>query len=327
MRNFRKKNRIDTLGNMEITLLWSKSAGGYRWEQCSIQVPPKEDFFHQKTPKGPFLTENDSSQNLILWELKDAILFAHFANIESSAESFLKWANEHGRLINVESTGNDCRVKSNSLDFWMMEHKDLSFAVMLWEMWSNNDTRLDGFFEWTVEDKIYVHHINPARLSEIDFEQFKTDQTYRAAYSIEKTLLYNAQNPKSAWIPRFCENSAKNAAFIYIQLQICLKLNAYRVRLDIYPPNCGELQERLEASSLLSAMWYQLHLALSGNMQLRRCSLCGKWENMAWHRSTWTRHANCANIIRVRHTRCNKKNEEAKKAKKGFGEQLDRKNI
>ena len=90
------------------------------------------------------------------------------------------------------------------------------------------------------------------------------------------------------------------------------KLAEYPLQLTFRSDDDGELRKILEPTNLLAAMWHQLYLAQTGEIQLRRCSLCGKWENMEGHRSTWSKHANCANYGRVKRAR-NKKRERANK--------------
>ncbi len=46
-------------------------------------------------------------------------------------------------------------------------------------------------------------------------------------------------------------------------------------------------------SSLLSAMWYQAALALSGERRYKRCPICGRWEDVTDRRPNWKRHQQC----------------------------------
>jgi hypothetical protein len=46
-------------------------------------------------------------------------------------------------------------------------------------------------------------------------------------------------------------------------------------------------------------MWYQLYLALAGEITLRRCSICGKWEDMKEHRASWSKHKKCISYERL----------------------------
>ena len=68
----------------------------------------------------------------------------------------------------------------------------------------------------------------------------------------------------------------------------------------------GLLRKTLMPMSLLSAMWYQLYLAVIGEIKLRQCAICGKWESMEGHRVNWSKHAACANNERVKRSRSKK---------------------
>jgi hypothetical protein len=59
----------------------------------------------------------------------------------------------------------------------------------------------------------------------------------------------------------------------------------------------------LRPSSLLSCMWYQLALAFKERIKLRRCTICGQWEDMEGHRKNWTKHKQCANNEAVKRYR------------------------
>jgi hypothetical protein len=59
-------------------------------------------------------------------------------------------------------------------------------------------------------------------------------------------------------------------------------------------------------------MWYLFYLACAGEIELRRCAVCGRWEDMEGHRETWSRHANCANYERVKRSRLKKLAEQGR---------------
>ncbi|MDR1732147.1 MAG: hypothetical protein LBR61_08645, partial [Synergistaceae bacterium] len=102
----------------------------------------------------------------------------------------------------------------------------------------------------------------------------------------------------------------KEAALRYIQETISKKLAVFPLQFVFRMDDDGKFRKIIEPTSLLSAMWYQFYLALTGEIRLRRCSLCGRWENMEGHRDTWKKHANCANYGRVKRAREKKKRNE-----------------
>ena len=90
---------------------------------------------------------------------------------------------------------------------------------------------------------------------------------------------------------------------LHVQLTINEKLRNYPVNILLQIDEQGKLQKRLQPTSLLSAMWYQFYLVVAGVETLRRCAICGKWENMKDHRDSWKKHAACANNERVKRFR------------------------
>jgi hypothetical protein len=77
---------------------------------------------------------------------------------------------------------------------------------------------------------------------------------------------------------------AKTAASLYIREEICRKMECYPMVIRFETGEHGEIRRIMEPTSLLSEMWYLFFLAFSGKVKLRRCSVCGRWENMDGHR-------------------------------------------
>ena len=335
-----------SIQKLELVLVWHKPSVGYEWEDCqpcsvwgeSFESLPEKERWYRDIPDGPFLTELDYSQSMAKWEpVEDVALFARFADIKSGPEFFVKWANEYGRLSDIEADmGNDIfllsknaiigkdslysqenanvfetdgqsyrRVKADPYNFWYREHRELSFAVTLWEMWANKDPRLNGIVEWAHEGRrIYVYRFEKERLGEIDFERLRTDESYLLKNTTGRDLLSDTRDPKTAWISRQCNYpDALRAILIYLQLKINRKMYEWPIHVAFEMDDRDRLRKKLELSSLLSAMWFQFYLALNGEIRLRRCSLCGQWESMEGHRKNWSKHANCANRERVKRSR------------------------
>lgn len=333
----------------ELSFSWQKPLWGYKWEDavpCSPWGEPLDamggderekygdEFF--SVPKGPFLMEKHPSFMCVPFApLENPLLFAQFSDIAATEDSFLAWANEHGRLIEVErnegyefnfllsplspkdgdtleairSCGRYRAIekdgrhyvieKPDPLSFWIQEHRDLSFAVMLWEFASNHDPRLKGILEWCEDTRrAYAYPFDREKLGEVDFEKLGKDKGY---------------SPKFIFPPRRIENyhpqkyDAQIAASRFIQQEINRKLAIYPLETRIEIDERGQHHYVHEPSSLLSAMWFQFSLALAGEIKLKRCSICGRWENMEGHRESWSKHANCANYDRVKRARNKKK--------------------
>ena len=331
----------------ELSLTWQKPSIGYEWEICSIcdpwgNISDKSELeqIYEEIPEGPYLTELDYSQSLISWKpFEQPALFAQFADLKPEQDALLQWANQHGRLIDVDSKdavfiltkhftidnllrplrdnpyhkkGGQFyrRVKADPWIFWYKEQRELGFTTMLWEMLSKRDPRLNGIIMWAHEgQRIYVYKIKKELLDEIDFEKFRTDEDYLLEYTTSRVLLLDiyARKREDAWLVRYCRfPDVMNAASVYIQSTINNKLSEYPLQVKFQMDEDGLLRKTLMPTSLLSAMWYQLYLAAIGEIKLRRCAICGRWENMEGHRVNWSKHAACANNERVKRSRSKK---------------------
>jgi hypothetical protein len=288
---------------------------------------------------GPFLVEKRLSIMRVPFEpLADDRLFAQFSDITPDEGSFIVWADEYGRLVDAGSNarysydfilspyttgderGHDAGLsdtagrvveknglryqvtKPDPLSFWKQEHRDLSLAVMLWEMASDDDPRLNGMLEWREDTgRVYVYPVPRHRLNEVDFRRMGKDRGYSPNFVLPPRRIENYR-PQ-----RF---NAKKAALAYVQREINKKMKLYPLTIRFETDERGGIHRIIEPTSLLSAMWHQFFLAQTGEIRLRRCSICGKWENMNEHRETWSKHKNCANYARVKKSRIKKREEQ-----------------
>ena len=331
----------------ELSFTWQKPSIGYEWEDCPIcdhwgNTPERAELeqIYEEIPEGPYLTELDYSRSLVSWKpFEYPALFAQFADLEPEQGTLLQWANQHGRLVDVDSKNavfiltrhftidnltqpprdnphykkGDLfyrRVKADPWLFWRNEQRELGFITMLWEMVNNRDSRLNGVIMWAHEgQRIYVYKVKKELLNEIDFEKFRVDEDYLLEHTTNRVLLFDARSRKreDAWLARYCRfPDVMNAASIYIQSIINNKLSEYPLQVKFQMDEDGLLRKALVPTSLLSAMWYQLYLAVIGEIKLRRCAICRKWENMEGHWINWSKHAACANNERVKRSRSKK---------------------
>jgi hypothetical protein len=334
----------------ELSFTWQKPSVGFEWEDCPICDPfgkvldsAEAERTYENVPEGPYLTELDYSQSLISWKPFDdkyLTLFAQFADLKPEQGTLLQWANQYGRLIDIDGNPSSIyilskhfvidnflrpihdnphhrkggqfyrRVKADPWLFWRNEQKELSYIAMLWEMLANQDSRLNGIIMWAHDgQRVYVYKIKKELLDEIDFERFRTDESYLLEHTVTRELLFDVRDrtENDMWMTRYCRYpDVMNATSVYIQLTINRKLAQYPMQIAFEMSEEGKLRKALVPTSLLSAMWYQLYLATIGEIKLRRCSICGKWENMEGHRINWSKHAACANNERVKRSRSKK---------------------
>jgi hypothetical protein len=331
----------------ELNFVWNRASAGYRWEDykpCDLWGEPFDEWEEGKKkefeklfwiPDGPYLTETyPQLRNMPYKPLEDPTLFAQFADLNPDRESFCDWAHQYGRLIDVEGNLenyafifpeylplNDTdvqfhrknggmyiierdgryfhRAKADPLSFWVREHQFLSFSAMVWEWTLNADPRLEKILEYDQETRrVYIYTFPKNKLEEIDFDRFKEDTNYNLS-PVKPPYRLEGYLPVSF--------NVREAALRYVQGKINAKLASWPLRILFRTDDNGEFHRVIEPTSFLSAMWYQLYQALAGEIHLRRCSLCGKWENMEGHRKTWTKHANCANYGRVKRARLKKR--------------------
>jgi hypothetical protein len=288
---------------------------------------------------GPFLVEKTLSFMRTPYEpLTDNRLFALFSDIIPDEESFADWADEYGRLVDAESnaqysydfilvpytdeSGIDVGLsttarriverdglrymvtKPDPLSFWKREHRDLSLAVMLWEMALKDDPRLNGIVAWREDPgragRAYVYPILRHRLDDVDFQRMGKDGGYSPSFILPPRRIENYR-PQ-----RF---SAKRAALAYVRQETNKKMRSHPLYIRFDTDDMGGVHKIIEPTSHLSAMWHQFFLAQTGEIRLRRCAACGKWEDMKTHRETWSKHKNCANYDRLKKARMKKRME------------------
>ena len=307
----------------------------------------------QRIPSGPFLIENDTNIIPYSWEpMDDPLLFAEFADVKGEAQALAEWASSNGRLIDVDNDlknyifiypefhpldviDEDCddgigeikiqdsttekdishyRAKADPLDFWLKEHKDLSNAVLIWELANNHDPRLGVIYRLEKDQHRYLSITDQSSgelLGQVDFSKLKYGAEYKAVYPLPQESKPDGLVVIGAefFLTEELEDKLEilEVASDYLQHMITSKLAQYPLQVAFEKDDKGKLYKTICPTSLLSAMWYQFFLAQTGEIRLRRCAICGKWENMEGHRSTWSMHANCANYGRVKRAREKKK--------------------
>jgi hypothetical protein len=322
--------------NYPVTFAWVKPVSGYEWEDCDVVY---NGIFSRKNsveiPNGPYLVEKDISQDVeLLKPFEDTALFANFSDIEASAASFEIWAGTYGMLTRGEKTssgrllvlsknalalgeaspygvlitlpdGRCGRLQcSESQALWFKEHRELSFAVMVWELAVNNDTkRLGKILQWFIEKRgVRVNYVKKNSLDELDIKKLDNPD-YQAKHTFGSEVLFDGGiiRPWASTLYRYPD--VVKPALLYVQKTINEKLQEYPVNIVLQLDEQGKLHKKFQPTNLLAAMWYQFHLVVAGEEKMRRCAICGKWESMKGHRDTWRKHALCASNARVQRFR------------------------
>ena len=122
-------------------------------------------------------------------------LFARFADIGTSAEDYLEWAETYGTLL----LPSEKSPWTNSLAHWYQAHRELAFAFLLWELFSENDPCLEKIIKISPGHRIAAYPITKQQLK---LENFEMDQ------SCEPTILsadiYQGRRIKKAVV--YCKN-------------------------------------------------------------------------------------------------------------------------
>jgi hypothetical protein len=304
--------------NFTVSFTWLKPVVGYEWEDCEA-IGFGEDSL--KIPDSPFLVEKDYSQEMTVYHpFDDPAMFAKFADLKGDNEAFAQWASAYGMLTGGESLtvsrllalpkntlnpkspihsagvtvnrpdGRYLAQLSESAEFWHREHRAFALATMFWELAHNGDVEnLSKLVIWSGQD---VVTILGAKRDNIDSRGVKN--------IFSREVLFHVRENMNAGLATLCRYpEVIKPALFYVQMCVTRKLKEYPLNIFLQMDEHGGLKNHLQPSSLLSAMWYQLLLALKGDIRLRRCDLCGKWEDMSKHRANWQRHKTCASNKRV----------------------------
>jgi hypothetical protein len=188
---------------------------------------------------------------------------------------------------------------------------------MLWELGSNGDEENLKKMIWRSPDerKILIFALNREQLKIIDMDKVRNDREYREKNNVVVVPYYDLDRDINAWRAEFfatygefevaesfivdcIANHQKGYPF---RALLTVNFETFKKTKHAFPS--VEWMQTFCLESLLSVMYYQLSLALTGKLHLRRCDLCGNWEDMSGHNKNWRRHSTCANAERVRRHR------------------------
>jgi hypothetical protein len=316
-----------------LSFLWSKPEIGYKWENCKVVDSPIFTGGIGTVPDGPYLIERDYSQSFNNYNpSEDGAVFANFGDIPSDESSLAAWASEYGPLVAFESfrNGNPLWVLpsnstrkevheknihhsgietsrdsvryyaqwSSSLGFWQKEHRDISFAAMLWELITLNDKEsLGKIMKWILEG-------NGMKVTFLRRDDLKVV----GDVSRRSEIFFDGKNINPWCTSLFRYPDVIKPARYFLQTLIYRKLEEFSLRVRLTTDKQGDSHKRIVPSSLLSLMWYQAYLCSIGEIKLKRCEICHKWEDVSnpqKHRSTWTKHKVCADRQRLERHRQN----------------------
>ncbi len=311
---------------------------GYYWDD---DAKPDGVFVDKDKKAGlspPFLIESPDTTGYYSKKiLEKPALFLEFAEVEPTREGILAFANEYGMLNLAGATevlspvysfpsggpmprrrglgmgvyhnrykdGRDYfSVFGEPLRYWQEEIRDMRRVVALWNWWREGDAdSLSQVIRWQGNSVSYALG---------DLEEIRDWFSGSREKGIE--LGHLAFPGFQDWmLSRFRPGDCFLPAQYLLQKKINEKLKVHHTKPWLLMNEKNRLEPYLYPDSLIAALWFQFYQAVVGEKKLKRCSVCGKWEDLTdrteRQRERWTRHAKCANMLRQHRWRERRKRE------------------
>ncbi|NSW76106.1 MAG: hypothetical protein HPY68_04915 [Candidatus Atribacteria bacterium] len=208
-----------------------------------------------------------------------------------------------------------------SFDFWMKQIWDMARTFQAWKIVEERDIALlhrvaiiaesqkvaygnllDGFFLFTNLPREVI-------LSFRDNEEFLKKTVEGNHQDID---LLRSHLPKGVpllvwsrnWLRKMAvsEDNLDDLLFDQLMDLITLKVN-HTLRRGVYPVlynEKGRFTTYLKPRDLLSALWLQFYFVLVGERRIKRCSVCGLWEDVTDKTKGWSKHHECSQRERFR---------------------------
>lgn len=252
---------------------WSVSSAGYRWHY------PWGESAHKNRAAGLDLEPIDPTAPLRTYQpLKtDTGLFRVFSSLKGTEADVLAFANQYGSLVpTTRRLYHRC-----SLRRWKQLIAYMGFLVELWDAAQSRNAEFlkrhvvitNGKMKW------------PKPMSIVRFRRMRSDP-----------LEYEFPGPLT-------DLNVVNAALYLVNIGVALGFeesdqgNRLQMRVN-WSPKAG-LQLRLHPRDLMTAIWLQFALAVTGDKQYRACDACGKSYEIAPDTAR-TNKVFCSNRCKVR---------------------------
>ncbi|MGB9859393.1 MAG: hypothetical protein ACPLQP_05605 [Moorellaceae bacterium] len=320
--------KYDYLDIQQTFFVWYRSEKGYYWEWeaepggpfdislAGTTRPLTDETKRQlrKEIQPPFLLELPETTGYLPRRVleEETKLFLEFAELATTCEGILKFANKYGRLTygetQVQTPKHRKTVFGESLGFWQWEIRDMAWAVWVWEALKEED---EGFLRrviyWSDDGQAVGYVLLYPKEVLTRFES--------AAEAVKAIFARNNQqlpeDTKISWgwlasekVNREVFRRCRPGDFFLparylLQATINEKLKVYATRPVLLLGDKNNLVPYLMPENLLGAMWLQLYFAAVGEKRFKRCSACGDWEDVTDKTAAWTKHEACANKKRV----------------------------
>ena len=306
--------RAKYLDLKSVSFAWFKSTEGFYWEEYPREAKESEYSSRIFTPfldevertKPPLLIEKPSGHALPYSPLEEhPKMFLEFAEVPPTKEGIVAFANKYGNLthgIEVVTRGGWVAL-GDSLETWISEIIRMGHLTQLWE-WAtkHNNDALKKYFSWRDGRIVYV----PAP-TEIEKQYETAVEFYNGLHVEVPELVLQPEKYGYFWEGATKKGDYASSALFVILLNINLSfIFENRIIPQLRRNHDKSVTPHLVPTHLLAAIWLQFFQAVAGEKNFERCSICKTWEDTTDYRSSWKKHADCANRDRVARHRLKK---------------------
>jgi hypothetical protein len=186
----------------------------------------------------------------------------------------------------------------------MQAYNDLGVGVFLWECINTQDEKvlrenLSKILKIN-KKRTYATILLPQKYNR-EKRNEENEQTLKHDENFFEDIVFDVEQQNNLMLYERTRD-LDDFGIVRGYLNVLISKNTWKYPVEIW----RDERHFLEPSSLLSFMWFQLGLALDRKIRLRRCEVCGEWEDMENHRENWTKHPKCADNKRAERYR-NKK--------------------
>ena len=282
-----------------VDFTWHVPGGGYRWTKAKT---PNTDG-PESEPRWTLVTATDDDQKDRPYRrhrLRDehAGLFRTFADLTSSKDSILMFANLHGSLsarpirqpTRDAGEANHHTPVNDPLEEWKRQIAALHQVIAIWNLVQAKDAeRLRHYFKASKSDR-YVRVIFDSHPGKANVPPLGTLRVQRMIAALK------VQRDQSPQIDI-------NDVFTWAHLYLCELMDQHLPKRVtpclVQDSESDRPQLRIIPDQLIDAIWMQAAEAISSNRVFRSCRGCGKWLEIARGTARTTRLF-CSSVCRNR---------------------------
>ena len=250
---------------------------------------------------------------------KNKSLLGEFIEIADTVESFCSFANDHTDIYHlgpaITRKGVETAHSQQSYLFWARSQWLLKYTFELSEWIRCKDkTKINSIIN-KESDYSFSYMLGDPAKTTLHRNNFKLKETAILQYMTgggESLTLY--ENPGYFMLEGEKEYTTKisndNTELAKILLAGILRdsIKEYpTLPCPTYNPNEKAIEHGFKPSSLLALFWYQLFQKVTGEIKLKRCAICHKWQDVSNARPQWKSHRDCQARIEKQRQRALKK--------------------